>query len=587
MYCRRGERMQYSGNQSVGNEQPSGSRDTRIYYRRLKRRIQIALLIAFLVPLILLSIYFHIQFDFTLKKSSKQHLVNLAQSQRNTIDLFLEERVVNIFNLFRRRDFTLTPTEDDMRRYLEHLTAMSQAFVDVNFLDVSGAQLGYAGPFKEELRGRSYGREKWFQTLMEQDQSYHISDIYLGFRNKPHFTIAVKQVFEGRPYVMRATLDPDKFYTYLQSQKQDQSVDVYIVNGAGKYQVVSPDEGPHLGDSGFIPPVKNSYGAREIRDHGAHGQELVAHAWLSELSWALVVRQPLDVAYAHMYRTRMIMIVGTVVMALILFAATLITTTRLLDRAQTMEETKTELQSQLLHAAKLVSLGELAAGVAHEINNPLAIISAECGVVRDMLDPQFKLEADPASIRRELTVIDEAVYRARDITQKLLTFSRKNEPRLQSCHVNRLLDDVVSGLVEREFLVDDITFERDYDENLPAVRVDPDQMRQVFLNFVANAGDAIGQGGVITLRTELGEDATVRATIQDTGGGMTSEQMQKIFMPFFTTKEVGKGTGLGLSVSLSIVESMNGRIEVQSIPGAGSSFTVVLPAIESEEKQDV
>jgi two-component system NtrC family sensor kinase len=204
-----------------------------------------------------------------------------------------------------------------------------------------------------------------------------------------------------------------------------------------------------------------------------------------------------------------------------------------------------------------------------------------------MLDPQFGLEWTPEKIVEELDHIDEAVFRARDITQKLLSIVRKSEPRLVPCSVNQLLEDVVGGLMEREFQVSGIQLFREFASNIPEVMLDADQMRQVFLNIINNARDAFdGQAGAITLATRC-DGEFVRVSITDTGKGMTSEQMEKIFLPFYTTKDVGKGTGLGLSISLSIIEAVGGRIEVQSMPGAGSSFTIVIPTQRAEEEGNV
>jgi two-component system NtrC family sensor kinase len=310
----------------------------------------------------------------------------------------------------------------------------------------------------------------------------------------------------------------------------------------------------------------------------------VGYAWLQEAPWVLVTRQPLEKAYAGMYAARRFMIVGTATLILFIVGTIWLITDRLLRRAQATEESREELRSQLLHAAKLVSVGELAAGVAHEINNPLAIIASESGLIGDMLDPQFKMDCSPENIRAELAHIDHAVYRARGITQKLLSFVRKSDARLAAVNLNTVVDEVVSGLKEREFKVANIQLIRDYDLDLPRVMVDADQMRQVFLNLINNAGDAIEGPGRITLTTRHSPEE-VRVTVTDTGKGMTSEQMNRIFVPFFTTKEVGKGTGLGLAISLSIVQSMGGRFEVQSMPGAGSSFSVVLP-LEAEGGTD-
>ncbi len=561
---------------------PARIADTREYFRKLRRRLQIGLSVAFLVPLGILSVYFHFQLNVTLKESGKLHLTTLAASQSGTIDLFLQERVVNIFNLFHRTYFTLSPAQTDMQRYLQSLREASDAFVDVGFLDASGRQIGYAGPYPF-LHGENYSHEPWFQTLIAQEQNYHITNIYLGFRKKPHFTIAVKQYFEDRPAVMRATLDPNKFYMFLRTMSLGKGVNSSLVSREGAWQVVDPDKGVLLGSTDFMPTEEEGAGAQEIASNSE--TELVAYAWLKEVPWVLLVRQPLGVAYATMYRARRIMIASTVALVLILLTVVWLTTDRLLRRAQASEEARKSLKSQLLHAAKLASVGELAAGVAHEINNPLATIASESGWIEDMLDPRFGMELSVDKIRESLKQVDQAVYRATNITHKLLNFARKSEPRLSLCSVNQILEDVVGGLKEQEFSVSNIRLVRDYAADLPEVLLDPDQIRQVFLNLINNAQDAMEGPGTITLKTARA-DHSVRMTVADTGKGMTTEEMEKAFFPFFTTKEVGKGTGLGLSISLSIVEAMGGRIEVQSLPGAGSSFTVVFPIERAEERAD-
>jgi two-component system NtrC family sensor kinase len=487
--------------------------------------------------------------------------------------------VVNIFSLFRDSQFTVEPSQQDMDRYLRTLRQTSDAFVDVGFCNPEGVQVGYAGPFPY-LCGKDYSAEPWFVDVLEANGNYHISNIYLGFRNKPHFTIAVKQLLDSKPYVMRATLDPDKFYMFLRNISREKGLDSALINKEGFYQLVDPDRGQLLQKTDYLPPATEGTGVEEIQTDG--DSVLVAHAWLRETPWVLVVRQPLSIAYSQMYRARKIMMASTAVIVVIILLGVWVITERLLQRGQATAEARERLQVELIHASKLASIGELAAGIAHEINNPLAIIGATSGVIRDLFDPQFNLQWTPDTIREELSTIDSAVARARGITQKLLNFSRKSPQRLVPTNVSKLLDEVVGGLKEREFQISNITLVRDYDPDLPDVMLDPDQISQVFLNLINNAGDAIEGSGTIHLSTRR-DGRSIRVTVADDGVGMTSEVMQRIFLPFYTTKEVGKGTGLGLSVSLSIVESMGGRIEVQSVPGAGSSFTVVLPIHEAEE----
>ncbi|MBS3758998.1 MAG: histidine kinase [Desulfobacterales bacterium] len=577
-----GEKYRLS-EKSAGEFNGAGE-DSQSYFRRLKKRLFISLILAFIVPLIILSGYFHFQFNATIEKNGELHVRSLAESLRNTIDLFLQERVVNIFNLFHGSGFTINPDQADMNHYLQNLMEANDAFIDVGFFNPSGRQVGYAGPHPY-LHGKDYSEEKWFQTLMKQEKNYYISDIYMGFRNKPHFTIAVRQRVNERFYVMRATLDPDKFYMFLRDIGRGKSIVTSLINREGAYQIVDPDMGALLAKSGIDPPVEKGSGVTEVSR--PEGHEILACAWLSEVPWALIVRQPMRVAYARMYHARWVLIITTVTIIIFLFTITWFSVRRLLSKAESTEEKRRDLQTQLYHAAKLVSVGELAAGVAHEINNPLGIIGSQCGVIRDFFDPEYGDYSDlnpelADKIREEVAIIDDAVYRASDITHKLLKSARKSEAKLSSININQVLDDVVNGFMEREFKLSNIELVRDYANDLPHILVDEDQMRQVFQNLINNAADAIEGPGTITLSTRK-KDANVQVTVADTGKGMTQEELGKIFMPFFTTKPAGKGTGLGLGISLSIVEAMGGTIDVQSMPGAGSAFTITLPVQGGEE----
>lgn len=543
------------------------------YFKKLKIRLGVGLMAAFMLPYAVFFVYFQCEFNATLKNTGRLNLEALSNSQKNTIDLFLQERVVNIFSLFHSVDFSLNPSQDQMQKFLKNLKQVNNAFIDVGFLNTDGIQTGYAGSFLN-LKDIDYSSENWFKILLNQDRHYFISDIYLGFRGKPHFTIAVRQIIDGKPYIMRSTLDPDKFYSFLRSISNEKQVESALINQDGFYQSVNPDRGQLLGKSEYIPPGTNLSGVMEINDNGV--PILIGFAWLKETPWALMVRQPLNIAHAQMYQSRRIM---TIILAIVFFGIAVgiwFANNRLFNHALVMVEKKEELRHQLFHVAKLASVGELATGVAHEINNPLAIIVATSGVVRDMLNPEFNLNPSHEEIIKEMDTIDSAAFRARTITRQLLAFGRKNEPKLVPCNINQVIDEVMSGLKEREFKLAQIEIIRNYDPGLPEIMLDHDQMCQVFFNLLNNAGDAISGPGQITITTSR-TPSDIQITIKDTGKGMSAEQLGKIFHPFFTTKEAGKGTGLGLSVSLNIIESVGGMIDVKSQQGAGSSFTILLP----------
>jgi two-component system, NtrC family, sensor kinase len=268
-------------------------------------------------------------------------------------------------------------------------------------------------------------------------------------------------------------------------------------------------------------------------------------------------------------------IAGSFLIAGVMILILWVTMNRVLNGLHACTRELEELKSQLYHAHKMVSVGTLAGEVVHEINNPLAIIDSQSGLIRDMLDPSLGLNASPEALGKELDEIDKAVRRGRGITHKILSFVRKTEPRMEECDLNQLLDEVAS-MKGKEFEVSDIRVEKEYDD-LPKVLIDPDLLQQVFLNLLNNAGDAVGRNGTITLKTTT-RDGTVRISISDTGIGMTPETVEQSFKPFFTTKKGGRGTGLGLPICVNIVEGFGGRIEVESTPGVGTEFTVVLPA---------
>ena len=248
--------------------------------------------------------------------------------------------------------------------------------------------------------------------------------------------------------------------------------------------------------------------------------------------------------------------------------------TRLVAKAN---EQKCHLDQQLIQSQKLAAIGELSSGIAHEINNPLAIMGQETEWIKHLLkDDHLEAPGAPEELRDSLREIVCQVDRCKEITHKLLDFARKKEPLIQGADVNRLIEDM-ARLVEKEAAQKNIKIIRAYQKNLPRVQTDPPLLRQVVLNILNNAAYAIGKDGAITIATRQSGESLVELAFSDTGCGIPKEQLDKIFDPFFTTKPPGKGTGLGLSISHSIVVKLGGRITVASEVGKGTTFTIHLP----------
>ena len=256
-------------------------------------------------------------------------------------------------------------------------------------------------------------------------------------------------------------------------------------------------------------------------------------------------------------------------------------TQQLLRRQQEHNDRQAEMAGQLAHTAKLAAVGELAAGIAHEVNNPLAVITEKVGLIQDLKDPGFGGELSDEELMEHLADVNEAAFRARDITRKLLAFVRLAEVKCEDCVVEGIIDEVVDDLLGSALQTSRITLVKEYEANIPQVFVDRNKLLQVMLNLVKNAFDAMdatNEPGTLTVKTGLTGSGDLQVVVADTGCGIPEDKLDQIFMPFFTTKDVGRGTGLGLSVSHGIIEGMGGTISVQSEEGEGTTFTVELPA---------
>ncbi|MFC1611027.1 ATP-binding protein [Myxococcota bacterium] len=551
---------------------PNASRTA--HYRELLRHTIARLVLLYFLPLLLLAIFFNLEYRRLDSRSRRAHLEVTAEYQASTLDLFLRERLINLANLINDPLFQAGASPSHLRAALDSLQQTSEAFVDLGVIDGQGNLVSYHGPVS--FPGAvSYRNEAWFRQLVASDTAWIITDIYLGFREKNHFTIAVKRHQNGTLQILRSTLSSDKLDEYLDTLEGASEVRAAVINGQGVFQIVTARVGTALSPSPYLPPSRPRRGHIDRDERGGSDY---AYAWLKETPWALVVEEagapgPRGLFAGMPSNVFLFTLLFFVVIGLITF----LRARQLVGRQLAMERHEAELSGQLVQAAKLASVGELAAGIAHEINNPLAIIAEEIGLLKDSLDPELADEEDEEmTLEEHLDIVHEAVFRCRDITRKLLSFVRQTEVKLASHHVHNILDDVVEGMLANELSLANVQTIKQYDERVPDLVTDRNQLVQVLVNLVKNAVDAMADGGRLTMRT-VHLDNRVLISVQDTGCGMTPEQLEKVFVPFFTTKEPGKGTGLGLSVSYGIVKSFGGEMYVESVKGKGSTFTLSLP----------
>ncbi len=232
-----------------------------------------------------------------------------------------------------------------------------------------------------------------------------------------------------------------------------------------------------------------------------------------------------------------------------------------------MLDTLQATQDQLLHSEKLASLGQLAAGVAHELNNPLATILLYAETMQRECKEDVPTQAD-------LKMIVNETRRCKRIVSDLLNFARQNQVIAQLTDLHGIIRELIELISRQDSKV---TFKTELDPHLPVIEADPSQLRQVFLNLITNAIEAMPEGGTLTLRTRDEHNQTVTVEVQDTGIGIPDENLGRLFIPFFTTKPIGKGTGLGLAIAYGIVKMHRGQITARSKVGEGATFTINLP----------
>ncbi len=239
---------------------------------------------------------------------------------------------------------------------------------------------------------------------------------------------------------------------------------------------------------------------------------------------------------------------------------------------------KEQTEMQMAQSEKLASLGRLASGIAHEINNPLTgVLSYSTVLYEEIQDPGY---------RADLKVIIGETIRCREIVKGILNFARETKIEKQPGNINTVIIELLA-ILDKHVAFQNIRIKKDLAEGLPEINIDINQIKSVFNNLAVNAADAMHDGGDLTIQTRYDEaDKKIIVTVSDTGTGIKKEDLIKIYDPFFTTKETGKGTGLGLSVTYSIVQRHNGTIRVDSTEGKGTTFTIEFPVDMGDNTTD-
>ena len=555
---------------SVNRGSPGGRLASR--YRRLWLISVFFTAFVSLTPLLIMTFVNFYQYRKTLAAERTYLIARLASNSGRFIEDFLEERRAALTYVANRESYGDLCDSEKLNDISSNMKRSFGGFIDLGVIDSDGNQRSYVGRY--ELEGKNYKGQDWYNEV--SIRGVHVSDVFMGYRKFPHFVIAVRkdEVDRADFYILRATIDTEVLSGHITSLDLRPSTDVFLINRDGILQTRSRHNGDILDPAPIAtPPVSSKTEILAVRNTEGEPR-ILGYAYIQQSPFIFVVLEdPEQIMEGWLYlRSDILWLLG--VSVVLILVVILWSCTYLVNRVRDADLRRDRALHNIEYTNKMASIGRMAAGVAHEINNPLAIIGENAGLIKDLLTIKDE-PPEPERLSRIADAIVKSVDRCSVITHRLLGFAKRMDPLTERIRVRSLLEEVLS-FQGKEPDYRSITITLNVIEDLPTIESDRGQLQQVFLNILSNAIAAVDDGGRIDISAELEDENTVAITIGDNGPGIPEEHLKRIFEPFFSTK-AEYGTGLGLSITFGIVEKLGGRIDVQSEVGHGASFTVRLP----------
>ncbi len=535
-----------------------------------------------LLPLIFITVVNYRATQKGIESEIRLRTVRLVSNIRRSVSFFLEERHSAIGFITRLQPYKDLDTSSRLGFILENLKKSFGGFADLGTIDADGNQRTYVGPY--DLKGKNYWDQEWFQQVIRKGS--YISEVFSGFRHIPHLVIAVKhQLPDGSYHILRATLDTERF-NHLISGKEVLGVgDAFLINHRGILQTPSRTYGPVFQDIPLPIPIYSS--TTEVFEAvSGKGEPLViGYAYIQDSPFILMMVKHKKDLMKDWNWTRLELIGFLLISVSIILLVILGTATYLVEQIYLADQRRVAMLHKVEYANKLASIGRLAAGVAHEINNPLAIINEKAGLIKDIFSFKKEFQAEPRLIVLMDSIIS-SVERCAAVTRRLLRFARHMEVSIQTIHLEELVREVL-GFVGKEAEYRSIEVLVKVQGEIPPFESDRGKLQQIFLNIINNAFAAMEDGGRLDILLDRVGENSVSTSFADTGRGIPEEDLKRVFEPFFTTKASKGGTGLGLSITYGLVQELGGSIRVESTVGQGTRFTVTIPLKYEKRSREI
>jgi signal transduction histidine kinase len=542
------------------------------HYNRLRVFLIILMSIVALAPLFIMTIISYNEYEEVFAAELINQVSRRISNTEQSIEFFISERLAALNFLL--LDNTINDFSDNRKltNLLSDLKNSFEGFVDLGIIDSKGKHRYYAGPY--EVLGKNYSDQHWFQEVILK--GIHVSEVFMGFRKFPHFVLAIKHEKEnGDFYILRTTLNMDMLNKKLYSLELGPQSDACLINFDGFLQSPSRLYGKVLERVEFELPSYSRNTLVNIKYDEENNPYIFGYAYIDNSPFILIVTKRGEDFMASLFEVRenhmWILTISVVIILIVILRSTFY----MVKRIEIADLKQAKVMHNIQYTNKMASIGRLAAGVAHEINNPLAIINEKAGLLKDIATFKQDFEYKDKVLDVVGSII-KSVDRCSTITHRLLGFAKRMDISTEVIDLELLLKEV-SGFLEKEATLKNIKLNFNVDNNIPSIESDRGQLQQVFLNILTNAFYAVKEEeGTIDITAELREDKKVIVTISDNGVGISKENIDHIFEPFYTTK--GKyGTGLGLSITYGIIQKLGGEIKVDSKLGEGTSFKIILP----------
>ena len=553
--------------------------DRKAFYHILTRKIMVLILVVSFTPMILTTGILVYRFNTTYTEKIQAHISELVQKHTQNIDTFLSEKLGNIRYLARHFDTRKQAPKIFLKKNLELLKSeYGDVFTDLGLVNETGIQFAYEGPFK--LENADYSDAEWF--IKAKDKPFYISDVFIGLRGHPHFIIAVKVKSNGSDYILRSTINFGAFNSLVENIHIGKTGIAFLINSKGQLQTQT-----NVGlKQSIIASMMDSDCYKKNEAIFAKKQDALGNKYLcvtsrlKNIDWLMVFRQDLNDAFRDLWKTQLLALVIFIFGCVAILSVAFTLPRNIVKLISSADKKSEVMNEQVVESGKLATIGELAAGIAHEINNPVAIMVEEAGWIGDLLEEEDLKECENLDeFNRALRQINTQGKRCKEITHKLLSFARKTDSTINDVQVNEVITEMVS-LTAKIARYNNVIIETNLNEGIPYIRISPSELQQVVLNLINNAIDVMEKtGGTIKIKTKVStiEKNKLVISMEDDGPGIPKNNLNRIFDPFFTTKAVGKGTGLGLSICYGIIEKMGGKIDVHSQVGVGTKFRIWIP----------